>query len=183
MIKKVKLEQKMKILITYYSDTGNTEKIAKAIRDALAEHDVDLMHVKDANPETLKAYDLIFLGSGIYAFNVHRKVKTLIKKAPQLPSKFAFFYTHESKNSWPDAFKSVTEILDKTNSEILGEFDCTGENLVPLAAQQREAMLSRLSPEDRQVAEETYLNFVKGHPNEEDFEAAKKFAISIVNKL
>ena len=174
---------KMTILIAYYSDTGNTEKIANAIRDGISGYDVALKHVKDVDPLSLNKYDLVFLGSGIYAFNVNRKVTTLIKKAPELPSKFAYFYTHESKKSWPDAFNSVTKILEKNECEILGEFDCIGENLVPLAQQQREAMYSRLSPEERKQAEETFLNYVKGHPNEEDFEKAKEFAKTILNKL
>lgn len=32
----------MKILIKYYSDTGNIEKVAKAIKEAIIEHKVDL---------------------------------------------------------------------------------------------------------------------------------------------
>ncbi|MFX1390685.1 MAG: flavodoxin family protein [Promethearchaeota archaeon] len=173
----------MKILITYYSGTGNTEKIAISIKDGIIDHEVELLPVKKVDPNSLSSYDLVFLGSGIYAFNVSRKITSLIKKAPQLPSKLAYFYTHESKTPWPKAFKSVNKIIEQHNCEVLGEFDCCGENLVSLAKEQREAYLSRLSPEERREAEETYLKHIKGHPNEDDFEKARIFAQSIIKKL
>ena len=173
----------MKILVTYYSDTGNTEKIAVAINNGLADQEVDLIPVKEVDPSSLNSYDLVFLGSGIYGFNVNRKVTNLIKKSEKLPSKFAYFYTHESKKPWPDAFKSVNKILGNFDCQILGEFDCCGENLVSKAEEQRQAFLSRLTPEKRKEAEETYLNNVKGHPDDTDCERARNFAISILKKL
>lgn len=173
----------MKILVTYYSGTGNTERIAKAIKNALVDQDVDLFPVKEVDPSSLKSYDLVFLGSGIYGFNVNRKVTSLIKKSENLPSKFAYFYTHQSFTPWPDAFKSVNKILGNFDCQILGEFDCCGENLVPNAKEQREAFLGGLTSEKRKEAEEIYLNHVKGHPDDTDCENAKNFAISILKKL
>lgn len=173
----------MKILVTYYTGTGNTEKVANAIKDGVTGHEVDILPVKSVDPNKLSSYDLVFLGSGIYGFNVSRKLKSLIKKAPELPSKFAYFYTHESQKPWSKAFNSVNNIIEKLNCQVLGEFDCCGENLVPKAQEQRDAMYSRLSPEERKEAEEIFLKYVKGHPNEEDLENAKKFAHSIIQKL
>ena len=86
----------LKILVTYYTGTGNTEKIAKAIKEGITGHDVDLLPVKDVDPTSLNSYDLVFLGSGLYGFNVSRKIAALVKKAPELPSKFAYFHTHEN---------------------------------------------------------------------------------------
>ena len=173
----------MKIIITYFSGTGNTEKVANAIKEGLTGHEVDLLPVKSVDPTTLDSYDLVFLGSGIYAFNASRKVMTLIKKASHLPPNFAYFYTHESLNPWPEAFKTVNDLIEKQNCKLLGEFECCGENLVPLAKQQREALQSTLSPEERKEHEENYQKYVKGHPDEQDLENAKNFAKSIVEKL
>ncbi|MHA1256481.1 MAG: flavodoxin family protein [Promethearchaeota archaeon] len=52
----------MKILVTWYSGTGNTEKIAKAINEGITGHDVDLLPVNDVDPTSLNSYDLVFLG-------------------------------------------------------------------------------------------------------------------------
>ena len=37
----------MKILVTYYTGTGNTEKVANAIKDGVTGHEVDLLPVKN----------------------------------------------------------------------------------------------------------------------------------------
>ena len=175
----------LKILVSYYTGTGNTEKVAKAIKEGITGHDVDLSPVKDVDPNSLNSYDLVFLGSGIYGFNASRKLMTLVKKAPELPTNFAYFYTHEAPQpqAYSDAFKSVNKIIEKCNCELLGMFDCCGENLVEKAEEQRQAYRSTLTPEERKKAEGNFLNLVKGHPNAEDLENAKNFANSIVNKL
>ncbi|MFX1566950.1 MAG: flavodoxin family protein [Promethearchaeota archaeon] len=175
----------MKILVAYFSNTGNTEKVAKAIKEGITEHEVDLLNIKKADPNSMGPYDLAFIGSGLYAFNVNRKVPTFLKKIPSPPPKFAYFYTHENpqQGAYPDCFKSVNTIIEKSDCEVLGTFDCCGENLVEKAKEQREAMMSRLSPEERKKSEEDWLNLVKGHPDVQDLENAKIFAASIVNKL
>ena len=173
----------MKVLITYYSGTGNTKKIASAIKEGLTGHEIDLLPVKEVNPVELGFYDLLFLGSGTYGFNVSRKVTSLIKKASSLPANIAYFSTHESQKSWPNAFKSVNELIKDYDCRILGEFDCCGENLVEKAQEQREAMYSRMKPEEKVEAERIYQNFVKGRPNENDLNEARNFAREIIQKL
>ena len=175
----------LKILITYYSGTGNTKKVAEAINEGITGHHVDLLPVNDVDPSSLNSYDLVFIGSGLYGFNVSRKLTNLVKKAPQLPSKFAYYYTHENPqpNAYPDCFKSIDKIIENANCEVLGQFDCTGENLVEKAEQQRQALWNTYTPEKKKQAEENWLNLVKEHPDAKDLENAKNFAISIINKL
>jgi len=146
---------------------------------------VDLLDIKGADPNSIKPYDLAFIGSGLFAFNVSRKLTNFVKKLSLLPSKFVYFYTHEhpQKGAYPDCFKSVNAIIEKSNCEVLGTFDCCGENLVEKAKEQREAMMSRLSPEERKKSEEAWLNLVKAHPDAQDLENAKSFARSIIEKL
>ena len=131
------------------------------------------------------SYDLAFVGSGLFAFNVSRKLTNFVKKMTVLPSKFVYFYTHEhpQQGAYPDCFKSVNNIIEKSNCEVLGTFDCCGENLVEKAQEQREAMWSRLNPEERKKSEEDWLNLAKGHPDGQDLENAKIFAFSIMEKL
>ncbi len=175
----------MKILVAYFSTTGNTEKIAKAIKEGITGHEVDLISIKEADPNSIGVYDLVFIGSGLFAFNVSRKLPVFLKKISSLPPKFAYFYTHEApqQGAYPNCFKSVNTIIEKSNCEVLGTFDCFGENLVEKAKEQREAMMSRLSPEERKKSEEAWLNLVKAHPDAQDLENAKSFARSIIEKL
>ncbi len=170
----------MKILVSYYSQTGNTEKIAKAIKDGISGHEVDLLPVKEIEPANLKLYDLVFLGSGIYASRVHKTLSDLITAAQELPPKFVFFNTHASKEGYQDGFKLVKRKIGDSSS-IIAEFDCCGDN-IGISEEMQKAMLERLPPEKRKEAEE-HQNWLKGRPNEEDLENAKKFAQSIINKL
>ena len=170
----------MKILVTYFSQTGNTKKIAKAIKESISGHEVDLLPVKEVEPANLKLYDLVFLGSGIYASRVHKTLLDLITAAQGLPPKFVFFDTHASKEGYQDGFKLVKRKIGDSSS-IIAEFDCCGDNIgVPEVM--RKAMLEKLPPEKRKEAEE-HQQWLKGRPNEEDLESAKKFAQSIFNKL
>ena len=175
----------MKILVACFSTTGNTEKVAKAISEGITGHEVELLDVKGTDPISLGSYDLAFVGSGLFGFNVSRKLTTFVKKIPELPSKFAYFYTHGSpqQGAYPDCFKSVNKIIEKVNCEVVGTFDCCGENLVEKAEEQRQASRSKLPPEEKKKAEEDFQNLVKGHPDTQDLENAKKFAASIVSKL
>jgi flavodoxin I len=171
----------MKILITYYSDTGNTEKVAKSIKEGIVGHYVDFLPVKQVDPLSLESYDLVFLGSGIYAYAINRRITSLIKKAPKLPHRFVYFYTHESQNPWPNAFKSIRNIIGQNNCKIIGEFECRGENL-KMTEKSRQNAMKNLAAGEKKEWEKQY-NLVKGRPNEEDLDNAKKFAQSIMQKL
>ncbi|MFW9773876.1 MAG: flavodoxin family protein [Candidatus Thorarchaeota archaeon] len=175
----------MKILFAYYSTTGNTEKVAKAMCEGINGYEVDLLDIKNSDPKSLGLYDIAFLGSGIFAYNVSRKLTAFVKKIPELPPKLAYFYTHGTpqQNPYPDCFITVDQIKEKNNCECIGSFDCCGENLAEKAEEQRQALWSTMSSEEREKAKEDFLNLVKGHPNTQDLENAKKFAASIINKL
>jgi NAD(P)H dehydrogenase (quinone) len=57
-----------KVLVCYYSKTGNTEKMAQKITDVLREQDliVDLKRVEETKVDRLLEYDCIILGSPTY---------------------------------------------------------------------------------------------------------------------
>jgi flavodoxin I len=168
----------MKILVAYYSNTGNTEKVAKAIADALASEESKLLPVKDVDPSTLGSYDLVILGSGIYASKVHASITKMMKAVESFPPKFAFFCTHASENMYQDGFKAVFRLIKNTDSSIIGEFDCMGENL-GIPKEQTQKMLESLPLEQRKKAEE-HQEKLKGRPNEEDLENAKEFAKTLI---
>ena len=167
----------------FKKDPKNLTPLFQSIFDSLLiiGHEVDLLPVKQVDPLSLESYDLVFLGSGIYAYAINRRVTSLIKKAPKLPQKFIYFYTHESPNPWPDAFKSIRGIIEQNNCEIIGKFDCRGENL-KMSEKNRQEAMKNLTHEVKQDWEKQF-QLVKGHPNAEDLENAMKFAQSIIQKL
>jgi flavodoxin len=171
----------MKILISYFTQTGNTEKVAKAMFEALAEEDVEMKKVQDVDPTNLASYDLLLLGSGIYASKASKRVLTLIKAATELPLNIALFCTHMSLDQWQRGFRMVKKNLEKRNINVIAEFDCNGENLgMPESEQDR--MLEMLPPEKKQDALE-YRKSIKGRPNADDIEKAKAFASTLLDKI
>jgi len=170
----------LKILVTYYSQTGNTEKVAQGICEGCEGQEVEIKPIKEVDPSTLNDYGLVFLGSGIYASRVNKSLTDFIDAAKELPSKFVFFCTHASKNAYQDGFKVVKNKIGE-KSDIIAEFDCCGDNIgIPEAM--RNSMLERLPPEKRKEAEE-HQQWLQGRPNAEDIENAKKFAQSIIQKI
>ncbi|MHA1455425.1 MAG: flavodoxin family protein [Promethearchaeota archaeon] len=79
----------MKIMVCYFSNTGNTEKIARSIAEGLEGEDVELLKIEDGDPSNLKNYDLVVLGSGIYGGKLNKKVIDFMKNVSEYPPKFA----------------------------------------------------------------------------------------------
>ena len=72
--------RKLKILITYYSGTGNTEKIAYAIKESITGHDVDLFPVKQVDSTILSSYDIVFLVPVFMGSLLIEKLQVLLKR-------------------------------------------------------------------------------------------------------
>lgn len=172
----------MKILITYFSNTGNTEKVAKSMKEGLSDYNVDLFPVKEVDPKTLSSYNIVFIGSGIYASRIDKSVLNLMKKAgSHLPTKLVYFCTHASLNMYQDAFNKVNKLIQEDNCEVIGEFDCVGENLgIPEETQL--AMLDKL-PYDQKEKAIKIREENRGRPNEIDLKNAKNFALSLVKNF
>lgn len=167
----------MKILIAYHSDTGNTEKVAKSMKEGLEEEgqDVTLQHTKDCDPSCLKSYDLILLGTRIVGGSPGKSAQNLIRKVTELPPKIAFFYTHGQNRPYPKVFKRLEKKLEQNNTKVIGTFECIGANTEWPVEQQ----VQMAPPEKREQARE-YIESIKGRPNEEDLQQAKDFAKSLL---
>ena len=133
------------------------------------------------DPTSFGKYDLVFLGSGVYASRVHSSVVNLIKSVTEFPTKFIYFCTHASLKLYQTPFAKVTRVLEKNNCTIIGEFDCVGENKVITLESQMQTINS-LPAEERDKALEN-LKLTEGRPNDYDIRNAKKFAESILETI
>lgn len=168
----------MKALVSFYSETGNTEKIAKAIFDGIELDDKEINPVKKIDATKVNDYDIVFLGSPIIMFEFAKPLKRILRKLPELTTSFALFCTHgapkEELRNYEEGMKKYGKELETRNGKILGYFDTTGEQ----SAASKE-FVRKFDPEYAKRAEEAS----NGHPNEEDINAAKKFANEMVKKL
>ncbi|GAB5047529.1 flavodoxin family protein [Thermodesulfovibrio sp. TK110] len=72
-----------KVLVLYYSRTGNTEKMAKMIAQGLADKgiNVDLKKVEEASVDSLPEYDGFIIGSPNYFGTMAAEVKKFIDES------------------------------------------------------------------------------------------------------
>ena len=75
----------MKALIVYDSVYGNTEKIARAIAEAITPSDeVKVLRAGEANPSELASIDLLIVGSPTHGGRPTPAVQNLLNKVPKL---------------------------------------------------------------------------------------------------
>jgi len=170
----------MKVLIAYFSQTGNTEKIAKVLYDeASQENDVEMIKIEEVDPVKLSGYDFIFIGSPIHAANIANDVKGFLEKLPESSgTKLAGFITHagpaypqQQLNLMSQPFKDACEAKAM---EYKGCFNCQGY----LADFMHDAVQKMQKVDDETWAEK--VKQMTGHPNDEDKFKAKFFAKSLL---
>jgi ferredoxin len=87
----------MKSIVIYYSQTGNTKKIAHAIHAGMSQtgEQCDIARLKDVDPRDLAGYDLIGLGSPVIHARELPNVTNFINSLKSVDGKHAFaFCTH-----------------------------------------------------------------------------------------
>ncbi|MBI4768792.1 MAG: 4Fe-4S binding protein [Deltaproteobacteria bacterium] len=111
----------MKTLLLYFSQTGNTEKVAKSIQDGIrdAEGLCDLIVLKEFDPALLAEYDLVGLGSPVFYYKEPFNVQDFIEGLPELNGQHWFvFCTHG--NVIGNFFPSIIEKLKKKGALVIG---------------------------------------------------------------
>jgi flavodoxin/NAD-dependent dihydropyrimidine dehydrogenase PreA subunit len=103
----------MKVLIVYYSQTGNTKLIAEAIKRGAdtACDQVDLVDVRDAVPRKVREYDLVGIGGPAIGAEADI-IKRFVYSIPLTGNQHAFaFNTHGSlpKQYFPVATRRLAE--------------------------------------------------------------------------
>jgi flavodoxin len=162
----------MKALVTYYSETGNTEKVARAIYDAI-EIEKELKPVREV--QEIKGYDIIFYGFPVAAHSVPGKATKFLKELPK-GQNIALFSTHGSLRGGQlpkQAFEHAVSLA--SGAKVLSHFGCRGQvnpNII-------DALMNQ--PEHKAWAEEAMG--AAGHPDEHDLADARQFASDMIKKL
>jgi flavodoxin/NAD-dependent dihydropyrimidine dehydrogenase PreA subunit len=150
----------VKSIVIYYSQTGNTRKVAKAIRMGIEQKagQCDIAHIKGLDPSDVNQYDLIGLGSPVWMGGLTPNVRTFIEKIPPQNGKHIFsFNTH---GVMPELyFPSVTRKLKEKGFTVIGMRDWYGSVHF-------------------QVAPKPY--FTDGHPDDIDLKEAQAFGKEMV---
>jgi flavodoxin len=162
----------MRVLVAYYSETGNTERVARSVFNGIAFAEKKLALVKEVT--RLAPYDLIFVGFPVQSHSVPAAVEKFLKKIPE-GKKVALFATHGSLRGGELAVTAFYYAMSLTpKRQVLGTFSCRGKV--------KPKMLEELkkSPQHRFWALEAQS--AATHPDGGDCEDAEKWASWMIMK-
>lgn len=152
----------MKSLVIYFSQTGNTRKIAKCIGDGIIDvtGQCDLTNLNDVDLSRLSDYNLVGIGCPVFYYKEPFNVSDFVEALPQLEGQHWFiFCTHG--NVLGNFFPSMSGRLHKKGAAVIGCHDTYANITVPYYP----------SPD-----------FTAGHPDEYDFDQAKAFGREIARR-
>ena len=168
----------MNILIAFYSESGNTRKVAEAMAEALTSAPdtlVELRHIEEVTPARWENYDLIFIGTPAISWTVAEPVKNAFENFPPDTCpvfKLALFVTYGVPDIqfYGECIQLIKSYCEKLNVEYLGEYCCLGEHRVI-------DRLAEVHPEKVVLAQTSI-----GHPDATDLQRAADFAVDIYSQ-
>jgi flavodoxin len=154
-----------KTLVTYFSRTGNTQKVAEAIFDEIPGDKVlkPITEVEDLAP-----YQNVFVGFPVQTHSVPYPVEVFLKKIPER-KKVALFSTHGSVTGSSlsrEALEYASVLVAKAH--LVGTFSCRGK----VSMKALEVLVK--SPEHEAWAD--MAASAATHPDEHDLAEARAFA-------
>jgi flavodoxin len=163
----------MKVLVAYYSESGNTEKLGKAIFEAIrVSKKKEILPIQEITG--VEGYDVIFIGFPVHSHSVPSKVEAFAKKLPE-GQKLAYFATHGSMRGGELAVTAFYHAVCMVkNAVVLGSFGCRGQVKQKII----DGVIDKI--EHRGWAQEAQS--AAGHPDENDLSDGRKWAESIIFK-
>ncbi|MFO8010682.1 MAG: flavodoxin family protein [Dehalococcoidia bacterium] len=161
----------MNVLVTYFSQTGNTRKVAEAIFETI-EGEKDIREF--SNVDSLDDYGLTFVGFPMQAFGPAQQAKEFLANFCQ-GKEIALFLTHgvtEDFEELPRWLENCRQAAD--GAEVVGMFDCQGEVaefLLDAARESDDPLMQKLAG----AGEEG-----KGQPDAKSLDEARAFAVDIM---
>ena len=145
----------MNACVIYFSQTGNTEKVARQIVAGLRSQNasVDFVTWKEAKTADLARYDLIGIGTPVFYYREPVVIQRLLGSMPKLTGKFGFLFITHGGNP-VNTFLRMQKALAKKDVAVIGAFECFGFDTYP-------AYIGT----DRQI----------GHPDEKELARAEAF--------
>jgi flavodoxin len=164
----------MKVLVTYFSQTGNTKKIAEAIFEEI-HTEKEIKPLKEVS--NLEGYDFAFIGFPVHGFGPTKNAADFIKKHAK-DKKVALFVTH----AMPPDMDMLQGLLNKckkpaNKADLVNFYDCQGE----LAEKVAQMLMKSGNPQMEQFGK--MRDMTVGHPNAEEIENARIFARETIAKL
>jgi flavodoxin len=171
----------MKVLVTYFTQTGNTEKIAKAIQGEASKggHKTELKKLGDLKPDSTAQYDVVFIGTPIHGGNLAGPATDLLTQLPKSAKfKLAGFVTHSAPAYRQEDFERGIASFETTAKEkgikLAGCFECQGK---------LDPALHPMVKQIKNLPDQEFESMIaegNKHPNAEDEKKASEFARKVL---
>jgi flavodoxin len=165
----------MRTLVTYFTQSGNTKKVADAIFGVI-EGEKEIKPIEDV--DAVEGYDLIFVGSPMHGFGLNENVKAFVEKNGK-GKNIALFVTHASPEEaieqlqpWLDSCKEAA-----AGTNLVGFFNCQGE----LSKELADAMVKL--DDSQAVSWGKQRDVTLGQPDPVRLERARAFARETISKM
>jgi flavodoxin/ferredoxin len=152
----------LKALIIFFSQTGNTRKIAECIQEGITEvtNHCDVRLLTEVDEASLSDYDLVGIGSPVFYYREPFHVGDFLQALPDLNGQRWFvFCTHG--NVIGNFFPSVTEQLNEKHAAVVGWYNSYAHITVPFYPRP---------------------SYTSGHPDRHDLDKARAFGREIARR-
>jgi len=191
----------MKLLLAYFSATGNTAQIANTVKEQLTELNVEIdefnmtSYFSRQKNIDLDHYDAAIFGFPVYYNRAPRLAREWLQTLDGKGKKCATFFTYGGIRVHPSHY-STRQILEKQNFEVVSSAEFLGAHTFNLAGW--EAIENRPNQSDFDIAREytlkTYKRFInedhgrlgeleKGEFNEEQLDEKEDFKFKIITQF
>lgn len=145
----------MEGVVVYFSLSGNTKKVAKAIYRGMQKIiETDIFAIQEISPKDLIKYDLIGIGSPVWMQRAPANVCIFLYNMPSMEGRYFFlFATHGTLPFW--LFKQLAQLIQRKNGKIIGWADWYGAGGI--------------------LCHTPYPHPAHGHPDEVDLREAEDF--------
>ena len=153
----------MNIAIVYFSQTGQTRKVAEAMATSLRKkkHTVRVSAIQEVDPEDIKKCDLLGVGSPCFESQAPSAVKTWIRSWPVLQNKQSFVFA-TAGGAPGRVLYDLTRELRKKGANVIGGFMSRG-------------MVHHPAP--------CLIGRLPNRPNVKDLAEARTFALAVEKHL
>lgn len=153
----------MDVTLIYFSQTGNTRRVAQAMAEAFRQAGCATRSVslKKASPQHAVACDLLGIGTPCFSSQAPTPIKTFLENLPTLEKKPAFVFA-TSSSAPGRVLYDLTRLLRARGADVIGGFLARGEVHHPAPC-----LIGRMP----------------GRPNAEDLAAARRFAAAVAEHV
>jgi flavodoxin/NAD-dependent dihydropyrimidine dehydrogenase PreA subunit len=128
-------EPRLRTLIVYFSQTGNTEEVAEAIAEGLSDAGagpIDVRPIEQVAPDDWLGYQALGVGTPVFYYheppNVRDWIKALVRSAERVP-----VFTFNTNGGNPcNTLRRMQKFLAKKGGRVLDSFECYGYDTYPI---------------------------------------------------